>query len=158
MEITPIRTEKDHRAALRVVSALVEQDPLPDTPDGERLDVLSKLIEAYERKHHAIDSPDKGGIDVKSLKDVKAQLLANPAVRQAYDAQAPEFELARERIAARMKAGLAQGDVAARMGTTQSVVARIESGRGTPSMRTVQRFASAVGARAVVRMESLTAA
>ena len=43
------------------------------------------------------------------------------------------------------------------MGTTQSVVARIESGRGTPSMRTVQRFASAVGARAVVRMEPLTA-
>ena len=158
MEITPIRTEKDHRAALRVVSALVEQDPSPDTPDGERLDVLSTLIEAYERKHHAIDSPDKGGIDVKSLKDVKAQLLANPAGRQAYDAQAPEFELARERIAARMKVGLAQGDVAARMGTTQSVVARIESGRGTPSMRTVQRFASAVGARAVVRMESLTAA
>ena len=39
-----------------------------------------------------------GGIDVKSLKDVKAQLMANPAVRQAYDAQAPEFELARERI------------------------------------------------------------
>ena len=39
----------------------------------------------------------------------------------------------------------------------ESVVARIESGRATPSMRTVQRFASAVGARAVVRMEPLTA-
>ena len=94
---------------------------------------------------------------MKNLKDVKAQLLANPVVRQAYDAQAPEFELARELIAARMKAGLTQGDVAARMGTTQSVVARIESGRGTPSMRTVQRFASAVGVRAVVRMEPLAA-
>ena len=43
--------------------------------------------------------------------------------------------------------------MAARMGTTQSVVARIESGRGTPSMRTVQRFASAMVARALVRME-----
>ena len=53
--------------------------------------------------------------------------------------------------------GIRQGEVAARMGTTQSVVARIESGRGTPSMRTVQRFASAVGARAVVRMVPLTA-
>jgi hypothetical protein len=39
-----------------------------------------------------------GGVDVKSLKDLKAELLANPAVRQAYDAQAPEFELARELI------------------------------------------------------------
>ena len=55
---------------------------------------------------------------MKSLKDVKAKLLANPAVRQAYDAQAPEFELARELIAARVRAGLTQGDVAALMGTT----------------------------------------
>ncbi len=55
MEITPIHTEKDYRAALRVVSVLVDQDRLPDTPEGERLDVLSTLIEAYERKHHAID-------------------------------------------------------------------------------------------------------
>jgi DNA-binding XRE family transcriptional regulator len=79
--------------------------------------------------------------------------------RSVFDGgQAPEFALARELIAARIKAGLAQGEVAALMGTTQSVVARIESGRGTPSMRTVQRFANAVGARAVVRMEPLTAA
>ena len=55
---------------------------------------------------------------MKSLKDVKAQLLANPAVRQAYDAQAPEFELARELIAARMQAVLTQAEVVARMGTT----------------------------------------
>ncbi len=98
-----------------------------------------------------------GEIDVKNLKDLKAELLANPDVRQAYDAQTPEFELACELIAARTQAGLTQGDVAALMGTTQSVVARIESGKYTPSMRTVQRFASAVGARAVVRMELLTA-
>ena len=95
---------------------------------------------------------------MKSLKDVKAQLLAKPAVRPAYDAQAPEFALASELIAAPTQTGLTQGDVAARICTTQSVVARIESDRGTPSMRTVQRFASAVGARAVVRMEPLTAA
>ena len=54
---------------------------------------------------------------VKNLKDLKAELLANPAVRQAYDAQSPEFERARELIAARTKAGLTQGDVAALMGT-----------------------------------------
>ncbi len=52
---------------------------------------------------------------MKNLKDVKAQLLANPAVRQAYDEQAPEFELARELIAARTPVGLTQSDVAARM-------------------------------------------
>ena len=48
---------------------------------------------------------------MKILKDVKTQLLAKPAVRQAYGAQTPEFELARELIAARTQAGLKQGDV-----------------------------------------------
>ena len=95
---------------------------------------------------------------MKSMKNLKAEMLANPAVRQAYDAQMPEFELARELIAARAQAGLSQGDVAALMGTTQSVIARLESGRRTPSMRTVQRYADAVGGRAVVRIERLAAA
>ena len=53
---------------------------------------------------HQVKTP--GGIDVKSLKDVKAKLLTNTAARQAYDVQAPEFELARELIAARMRAVL----------------------------------------------------
>ena len=57
---------------------------------------------------------------MKSMKKLKAELLANPAVRQAYDAQAPEFELARELIAARTHAGLTHGDVAAIMSTAQS--------------------------------------
>jgi DNA-binding transcriptional regulator YiaG len=60
------------------------------------------------------------GVTMKTMKKLKAELLANPAVRQAYDAQAPEFELARELIAARTQLGLTQGDVAALMGTTQT--------------------------------------
>ena len=83
MEITPIRTEKDYRAALRVVSTLVDQDPSPDTPEGERLDVLSTLIEAYERKHHPIDLPDpveaikfrmdQAGLSIKDLEPMIGQ-------------------------------------------------------------------------------------
>ena len=83
MEITPIRTEKDYRAALRVVSTLVDQDPSPDTPEGERLDVLSTLIEACERKHHPIDLPDpleaikfrmdQAGLSVKDLEPMIGQ-------------------------------------------------------------------------------------
>jgi HTH-type transcriptional regulator/antitoxin HigA len=83
MEITPIRTEKDYRAALRVVSTLVDQDPSPDTPEGERLDVLSTLIEAYERKRHPIDLPDpveaikfrmdQAGLSVKDLEPMIGQ-------------------------------------------------------------------------------------
>lgn len=91
---------------------------------------------------------------MKTLKTLKAELLADPKTRAEYDAVANEFEMARELIAARSRAGLTQGEVAERMGTTQSVVARLESGRQAPSMRTVQRYAQAVGARAVMHLES----
>ena len=90
---------------------------------------------------------------MKNLNAIKRELLANPDTRAAYDAQADEFAIARELIAARTRAGLTQADVAERMGTTQSVIARLEGGKRAPSMRTVQRYAEAVGARAVVRIE-----
>ena len=48
--------------------------------------------------------------------------------------------------------GLTQADVAQRMGTTQSVIARLESGKRAPSVRSVQRYAQAIGLRAVVRL------
>ena len=92
---------------------------------------------------------------MKSLDQLKARLLDNAETRAEYDALATEFETARELIAARTLAGLTQSDVAQRMGTTQSVIARLESGKRAPSLRTVQRFAKAVGARAVVRIEPL---
>lgn len=90
---------------------------------------------------------------MKTFKAMKAELLADPATRAEYDALAPEFETARELVAARAQAGLSQAEVAHRMGTTQSTIARLESGKRVPSLRTVQRYAQAVGCRAVVRIE-----
>ena len=58
MEIKPIRTEQDYLAAFREVSALIDLDPSLDTPEGERLDVLGTLVQAYEAKHYPIDPPD----------------------------------------------------------------------------------------------------
>lgn len=58
MEIKPIRTENDYRAALQEVSALVDIDPAPGTPEGDRLDVMATLVEAYEVKHYPIAPPD----------------------------------------------------------------------------------------------------
>jgi predicted transcriptional regulator len=94
---------------------------------------------------------------MKTLQSLKAKLLSDAETRAEYDALADEFNMARELIAARSRAGLTQGEVAARMGTTQSVVARLESGKRAPSMRSVQRYAQAVGARAVVHLESVVA-
>ena len=58
MEIKAIRTEQDYLAALRDLSALIDSDPSPDTPEGERLDVLGTLVQAYEAKHYPMDPPD----------------------------------------------------------------------------------------------------
>ena len=88
----------------------------------------------------------------KKLDDVKRKLLADPSVKEAYDAMEPEFALARELIAARARAGLSQAEVADRMGTTQSTVARIESGTQLPSMRTIIRYARATGSRPVLKL------
>ncbi|MDP2810127.1 MAG: helix-turn-helix transcriptional regulator [Rhodocyclaceae bacterium] len=90
---------------------------------------------------------------MKTLKTLKREMLADAETRAAYDALADEYAIAREMIAARARAGLSQSEVAQRMGTTQSVVARLESGKRPPSMRTVQRFAQAVGGHAVLRIE-----
>ena len=66
---------------------------------------------------------------MKTLKTLKREMLADAATKAAYDAQAEEFAIAHELIAARARAGLSQSEVAQRMGTTQSVVARLESGK-----------------------------
>jgi HTH-type transcriptional regulator/antitoxin HigA len=55
MEIKPIESDADYRAALTEAEALMTAAPC--SPEGERLDVLVTLIEAHERKHHALDLP-----------------------------------------------------------------------------------------------------
>jgi HTH-type transcriptional regulator/antitoxin HigA len=56
MEIKPIKTEADYQAALQEIEGLF--DAAPDTPEGDRLDVLVTLVEAYEEKHYSIPKPD----------------------------------------------------------------------------------------------------
>ena len=56
MNIKPIKTDADYRAALKEVETLMMAEP--NTPEGEKLDVLVTLIEAYERKHFPLDLPD----------------------------------------------------------------------------------------------------
>jgi HTH-type transcriptional regulator/antitoxin HigA len=56
MNIKPIRTKADHRAALKEIEALMPARR--GTPKGERLDVLVTLVEAWERKRFPMDLPD----------------------------------------------------------------------------------------------------
>jgi HTH-type transcriptional regulator/antitoxin HigA len=56
MDIKPIKTDEDYRATLREIESLMSAEPA--TPEGERLDVLVTLVEAYEQKHFPLDLPD----------------------------------------------------------------------------------------------------
>lgn len=58
MEIRPIRTRDDYKAAMREVSAYFDNEPTPGTPDGDRFEILLTLVEAYESKHYPIELPD----------------------------------------------------------------------------------------------------
>ena len=56
MEIRPIKSEVDHELALLRIEQLIDAEP--DTPEGDELDVLATLVEAYEDKHFPIEAPD----------------------------------------------------------------------------------------------------
>lgn len=90
----------------------------------------------------------------RSLKQFKSRALARPGVKREYDRIAEEFEFLDEILKARAAAGLTQADVATRIGTTQSAVARLESavGKHSPSIATLQRYALALGYKLQVRL------
>ena len=69
MEIKAIRTEADYRAALQEVSALVDLDPAVDSPDGERLEEMGTLVQAYEAKHYSM-------VNLRAQRDAQAPLSA----------------------------------------------------------------------------------
>ncbi len=80
MDIRPIHTEADYQATLKEVATLVAADPEPGTPDGDRLDILATLVQAYESRHFPISAPDpveaikfrmeQSGLSVKDLEPI----------------------------------------------------------------------------------------
>ena len=87
------------------------------------------------------------------LSELKAEFLSDPNNRVAYEALAPQFDLARKLIAARVAAGLSQTEVAERMGTRQSEVSRIEGARQNISIAKLANYAKAVGAKLDIRLD-----
>jgi ribosome-binding protein aMBF1 (putative translation factor) len=88
------------------------------------------------------------------VEEAAARWMQDPAFVAAYDALEEEFALAASLIKARSEADMTQEQVAQAMGTTQAVVARLESGKVRPSTRTLQRFAQATQTRLRITFES----
>jgi predicted transcriptional regulator len=88
---------------------------------------------------------------MRSFEAFKRKMLKNPAIKKEYDALEEEFAIADELVGARTKAKLTQAQVARRMGTSQSAVARMESGR-TPSLTSLRKYARAVGRKVEIKL------
>jgi ribosome-binding protein aMBF1 (putative translation factor) len=83
--------------------------------------------------------------------EIRKQWRKDPQYMKEYDALAEEFELAKELIQARINAGLSQQDIAERMGTSQPVVARLESGH-RPTLKSLDRYAKAIGMKVQIHL------
>lgn len=87
-------------------------------------------------------------------KELKARALERADVKTEYDRLDEEFQFLDEFLKARAAAGVTQAEVAERIGTTQSAIARLESGRGkhSPSIATLEKYAHALGCRLELRL------
>ena len=82
--------------------------------------------------------------------EVRAELLADPETKAAYDALDPVYQIIRLRI----ERGLTQAQLAELVGTKQPSIARLEKGETLPSLAFLNRVADALGARLIVRLEA----
>lgn len=91
-------------------------------------------------------------------KELKAHALKRADVKAEYDQLDEEFALLDEFLKARAAAGITQAEVAERIGTTQSAIARLESGSGkhSPSLATLRKYANALGCRLELKLVSET--
>ena len=90
------------------------------------------------------------------LKDLKKRLMEDdPEFQEEYARADDEFALIEALVRARAAAKLTQAELAQRLGTTQSAVARLEGGRVSPSFATLRRYAEATGTRLTVGLERI---
>lgn len=82
----------------------------------------------------------------------KKQMLLNPAIKDEYDTLQPEMAVIRAVILARIKKQLTQQELAKRMGTKQSVISRLESGRSNPSIAFLKKLAEALDTKLQIKL------
>ena len=85
--------------------------------------------------------------------EYKSELLKNPEVKAEYEALEPEYELMRQIINARIEQNMTQKQLAEKIGTKQSSIARLESGNYNPSYQFLQKIANALGKRLTVSVQ-----
>lgn len=86
------------------------------------------------------------------IADLKKRLMNDPEFRAEYEKADAEFALIEALVRARTAAKLSQAELAKRIGTTQSAIARLEGGGVSPSLSTLRRYAEATGTKLQVKL------
>lgn len=94
----------------------------------------------------------RNGVEYVLFADMKREAMRNPEFKKEWDASAPKYALICAMLDARNKRGMTQADIAKRAGTTQSAIARFESGRTNPTLDFATRLSSALGAKLEIRL------
>lgn len=84
--------------------------------------------------------------------DLEKELLTDHAVKKEYDRLAPRYAVISELIDARLKKGMTQKDIAEKVGTKQSAIARLESGNVNPSLEFLQKIAQVMGYKLTIHI------
>lgn len=87
-----------------------------------------------------------------SFSEVKQQMFARQGFKAAYDALGPKYALINAVLDARNKKGMTQAEIAQRVGTTQSAIARFETGHTNPTLEFASRLSHALGAKLEIRL------
>lgn len=90
---------------------------------------------------------------LKLFTDLKKELLADSEVKRTYDALEPEYAVIHAVIQKRIERKMSQQQLAQKIGTKQSAISRLESGNSNPSLRFLQKVASALGTRLTVTFQ-----
>ena len=86
------------------------------------------------------------------LADLKKTLMQNDEFRAEYEKADAEFQIVEALVRARTEANISQAELAKRMGTTQSAIARLEGGGVSPSLATLRRYAAAAGLKLEINL------
>lgn len=99
------------------------------------------MIKPQDRKH-------------RDFNDFLSESLKNPKIKAEYDKLQPEFAMVQAVIDARVKRGVTQKKLAQKIGTKQSVISRLESGRANPSVNFLKKLAKALNSHLEIRFVS----
>lgn len=90
---------------------------------------------------------------MKNWKDVKKELLNDPEVKKEYDRLAPRYAIISQLIAVRSEKGFTQEELAKRLGTKQSAIARLEAGNVNPSLGFLEKIASVLDTKLIIQLQ-----